>query len=89
MAAVSKHGICMHTFPFGCRPASGPETAGVKIKRQPIAGYLFYLRYRRLRSYQLLQPADRLCDFRIPRRIVFQRSRQILFVGVEVDHAVA
>ena len=89
MTAVSKRGICMHTLPFGRRPEAGSETAGVKIKSQPIAGCLFYLRYRRLRSYQLLQPADRLCDFRIPRRIVFQRSRQILFVGVEVDHAVA
>ena len=41
MTTVPKRGICMHTFPFGRRPASGPETAGVKIKRQPIAGCLF------------------------------------------------
>ena len=41
MTTVPKRGICMHTFPFGRRPAFGPETAGVKIKRQPIAGCLF------------------------------------------------
>lgn len=45
MTAVSKRGICMHTLPFGRRPEAGSETAGVKIKRQPIAGCLFYLRY--------------------------------------------
>lgn len=41
MTAVSKRGICMHTLPFGRRPEAGSETAGVKIKRQPIAGKLF------------------------------------------------
>ena len=37
----------------------------------------------------MLQLVDRLCDLLVARREVFQRSGQILFVGVEVDHAVA
>ena len=41
MTAVSKRGICMHTLPFGRRPEAGSETAGVKIKRQPIPAVFF------------------------------------------------